>query len=251
LWTLLYTVGLALYVWLPSPIKENQWGMRHWSFWRTWVMTQPLVVDGPNKGFQLDDEDPTRKYVVTIHPHGLYPLAVWSYFGLGDTFAPLKACIHSLLPRIPLGKEIAAGFGCIEARYDVMARALHEGRGLIVLPGGNREGLLTPKGTILRRSRPAGCVRMAVDEGADVIPVYDASVDDMYTFWLPLGDFFYRFCGFPWPVVTKGRGWLSLAPKDIPMRLVIGNPISTAGKTAEQVENERIEALEQLKKDYA
>jgi 1-acyl-sn-glycerol-3-phosphate acyltransferase len=151
---------------------------------------------------------------------------------------------------LPGMREVMTAAGCVKANRSDMVSALNSRRGIVVVPGGNREGLLTPPGTILRRRRPAGCVKMAIDAGAWVVPVYDATVDSMYDVYLPFGPFLYRWIGFPWPLFVKGRGWFSLAPRGTVMRLVIGNPISTLGKTAETVEQERMDALHQLKEMY-
>ena len=261
LWTAMYLAlywawgnsGMATLTWLfLTYLYRYHWRPQSWTWWRSSDITHrvlynlPVEVHGPNAKFNLESH-PDRKYVLACHPHGVFPFGVEKYFMLSGNFLGMRACVHWMLAEIPILKECAGWAGCIKADRDLMAETLakDEVRGLLVTPGGIKEGLLMEPRSILMRE---GYLKIAMKQGAYIVPVWDATVDDLYDFTLPLGDKYYRALGHPWPVMSEGKAWYSPWPKEVTHILVIGDPIPTQGMELGELKAEVEASLKELRK---
>ena len=226
LWRYLGPAGGAvavLFWFLYSLWRPRPWPALRGSALAQWLYDSKVVVHG--------DFDPSRypgKSVVAAHPHGLYPVGVTKHFVLNARFARFRTCVHWLLIRLPILKEITGWAGCIDATAAAMDRSLEDKGvdGLVICPGSVREGVLSPPGTVIRRT---GFIDIARRHGAYLVPVYDASAAALWDLSLPFGASFQSWLRYPWPVVARGR-W-SFFPRRRVVHLYIGEPIATTGRS--------------------
>ena len=235
--TLFITTPVLL---LLSAMYHKLWHPRNWAWVRDhWIGKEfmydvPVETRGPNAHFA---PEAGRRYIVAVHPHGLYPIGVAKHFVLNLTFLHFRVAVHWLLASLPVLKELTGWAGCINATWEDMEEAMADKdvQGLVVCPGSMREGLID-KGKIVSRT---GYLKMAINHRAWVVPVYDADANEMYQTALPFGTMFHRLFRYPWPVVAWGRGrWFNPWPAQRTVRLFIGHPIYAGGRELESLGRE-------------
>jgi hypothetical protein len=135
-----------------------------------------LVNDNGGALLQRD-----RQYVVALHPHGILPLA--TMMGLMTDIVGARAVyrgdvvpvvlIGSFLLHIPGVRDILLALGATDASRYNAARWLAAGRSVLLSPGGANEAYYSVPGTqrlLLRRRK--GFIRLALESGAALVPVY-------------------------------------------------------------------------------
>ena len=131
--------------------------------------------------------------------------------------------------KVPVVRRIAASVGVVDGRRDVATRLLSDDQLVVVLPGGLREAV---KPRELRYAllwgKRFGFVDVAVRTGSPIVPLACTGADE-----------FFDFVGNPY---AQGRRWLHARgipvplparilpiPHLVPLRYVVGEPISAAG----------------------
>merc|ERR1711998_353659 len=76
--------------------------------------------------------------------------------------------------RIPVLREICLALGCVDAGRKTASLCLDNGCSLSVVPGGEREQLMTQRGPVERLvlKERRGFVRLALSRGVPLVPVY-------------------------------------------------------------------------------
>ncbi|KAL4458601.1 hypothetical protein ABPG75_013466 [Micractinium tetrahymenae] len=190
--------------------------------------------------------DPSRRYIWAGHPHGLLGNSYFLAFctdllGFSKLFPGIRLSIGvlDLNLRVAFCREICLLHGLCDVDRPTLLARLRRGPGASVFlaVGGAAESLLTLPGCmdlILKRRR--GFVRLALESGADLVPVVAFGENECYA-RTPLvpGSFADRaqrltknLCGFMVP-----RGWgagiLNLRsgplPLRVPLTVVVGAPL--------------------------
>ena len=117
---------------------------------------QTTVLDYFSMDITLDFEketmDPTRRYLLGIHPHGIHcwPMIMWSctksaWYKMFPWF-DCGGLVASVLFYVPLVRELFLSLGYRDASYKSALKLL-KSRSLYLNPGGEAESLETEQGT--------------------------------------------------------------------------------------------------------
>jgi hypothetical protein len=201
------------------------------------VRTTPLLGGGGG----------APQFVFGVHPHGLLILSrIATYGGAWEALFPnieTRALGASAMFRIPLVREICLALGAVDAGLRSARAVLSAGLSIIVYPGGIQEMLRTDGGKPdeLYLTRRKGFIRLALQSGASLVPVYVFNEKYMYRrAFLPTkpAAVLRRF-GIPL-IFFYGR-WGTLLPQRHKLLVVVGAPIAVS-KTAEPTP-EAVDAL--------
>lgn len=185
--------------------------------------------------------DPSRKYIIAMHPHGLIAVSHLSnVIANPHAFPGLDTCIATVTANfeIPFWREAILGLSAIDARPASVKAALEKGKAVCIVIGGAEESLdARPGHQDLTLNKRLGFVRIAIQEGADLIPVFSFGENDLYEQLVPNppGSKLRRWqakmmstLGFTLPLVA-GKTELMGLPSPVPIRkpilTVIGRPI--------------------------
>jgi 2-acylglycerol O-acyltransferase 2 len=195
---------------------------------------------------------PTRKYILGYHPHGIISHGAFAAFGTEACgFANLFPGITNTLLtldgnfRIPLYRDyiLAMGLGSVsrESCQALLSKGGKDGEGMgraiTIVIGGAAESLDAKPGSlrlILRRRK--GFVKMAIRQGADLVPVLAFGENELYhqvdsvthprLHWFQM--LVKKLMGFTIPLF-HARGVFNydvgLMPYRRPVHVVVGRPI--------------------------
>lgn len=190
--------------------------------------------------------DPDAQYCFVEFPHGVFPLA-------GQMHAAIWTRLHSrrltlmaadVLFYIPLWRHYMSVGGCAPATRPVFHRALERGECVGVHAGGIAEMFVCEKDReviVLRRRR--GFVRIAVEHGVPLVPVYHFGNSRLLTLgprWLQKVSRRLRMS----LGMVYGRLGLPL-PRQMPVWTVVGEPVDVGPPTARSTPgfDEQVEAV--------
>ncbi|KAK9832853.1 hypothetical protein WJX81_007967 [Elliptochloris bilobata] len=178
-------LGGVCFCFLPP---GNLWqAYRRFELWWIWRRYFGCRLVTPPKPFL----DPTKHYVFGEFPHAVYPLGSWlglPLCGLPGTGLPenLRGGIATVMFQLPVVRHNYAWAGCMPADLKLMLQQLRTPGGCVsVMPEGIAGIFLTgdPAKESIFLSKRKGFVRMAIQAGADLVPVYHAGVSQLLTFW--------------------------------------------------------------------
>lgn len=198
-------------------------------FWVKWYFSLAIVT--PHGKL-----DPKRLYVVAVHPHGFLPLGTLINMlsevnQIRDRWlngVKLRTLAASFCFYIPGYRDFCLGGGVIDAARYNAKRALSNGCSIALVPGGATEALYAMPGrnTLVLKNR-RGFIKLALECGADLVPVYSFGENDCYhqaasVFpWLrKVQSKFQKVFGLSLPIVTN------IIPKAVTITTVMGKPIA-------------------------
>jgi hypothetical protein len=133
--------------------------------------------------------DSSKKYIFACHPHGTLAFnraavgfstdTLWNQAFPGISFRVLTARAAFFVPFI---RELWLWSSCVDASREVATKLLRDKNcSLFVYPGGEKEQIQTEyqKHKVFLSSRK-GFVRLALKEGAELVPVYAFGESDLY-----------------------------------------------------------------------
>jgi len=128
---------------------------------------------------------------------------------------------------LPLWRDIYLAVGYVDAGYTTAIRALNNGYSVVVLPGGEQEMILSTPGEnrIVLEGRK-GFIRLALENGAWLVPVYSFGAVDTYAqanFAKGLNRWLSKTFRIVLPILV-GR-WNTTYPFRKPVNVVVGQPI--------------------------
>lgn len=216
---------------------------------------------------------PTRKYIFGYHPHGIIchgafiafateALGFYRLFpGITNTLLTLDSNF-----RIPLYREHILSLGLGGVSRTSCRKLLSQGgldgkgmgRAITIAVGGAREALLATPGTmrLIIRDRK-GFVRLAIEQGADLVPVLGLGENSLYD---------QRETRQKYPRIRKlqmlakqALGWTlplfygrglwgeepGLLPYQRPLNVVVGRPVEVVQQVAHAVEEEYVDVIHQ------
>ncbi|GAA5866383.1 hypothetical protein JCM5296_006695 [Sporobolomyces johnsonii] len=218
------------------------------------------------------DLPPDRKYVFGYHPHGVIGMGAIANFGTDATgfsrlFPGLKPHLLTLASNfhLPLYREILLGLGICSVSMRSCQNILRQGPGsaLTIVVGGAAESLSAHPGTAdLTLKRRKGFIKLAIRQGADLVPVFSFGENDIFqqlanergTRLYKLQKRFQAMFGFTLPIFF-GRGLfnynMGLMPYRHPIVSVVGRPISVTQKdnpTQEELDEVQGRYIAELKR---
>uniref|UniRef100_A0A8C8S4U3 Acyltransferase n=1 Tax=Pelusios castaneus TaxID=367368 RepID=A0A8C8S4U3_9SAUR len=238
LFTRLWAVSVLYFVWWVIDRDTPERGGRRSDWMRRWRVWQHLCDYYPIKLVKTAALPPDRSYVLGSHPHGIICAGAFASFctegtGFSQCFPGLRPSLALLagLFHLPMYREYMMSAGmCPVSRASLDFLLSRPGNAVVIVVGGAAESLNCAPGlhcvTLHRRT---GFVRLALQHGAALVPVYSFGENEIFQQLIfPEGSWIRRLqlrfkdlTGFA-PCLFWGRG---LLPFPSPVTVVVGTPI--------------------------
>ncbi|KAG5176427.1 diacylglycerol acyltransferase [Tribonema minus] len=245
-YTLLAAITLA---YAPSFLRpSHHLGDRKWpalvraAFWTHVHRYLSLKVE------RLAELDPSKQYVFGLHPHGILVLSRAATYGpVWPTLFPgidTRTLAATPLFQAPLVREICLWLGAVDARRAVAAKILAQGTSILLYPGGSREIFTTDgdsKETVLELSRRLGFIRLAVQSGASLVPVFTFGEKWAYSrVMAPRRVWRAALRYFKFPLIAFWGRWFTCTPRRVRLGMVVGRPIEVKQCSEPSVDELRV-----------
>jgi 2-acylglycerol O-acyltransferase 2 len=214
--------------------------MRNASIWKWYSDFFPIRLH------KSADLDPKRVYIFGYHPHGIISHGAWGTFAIQTSGFPElfpgvspRACTLRINFMIPFWDLLLTWVGMVDASRESIEACLNLGDSVCLVIGGAKESLdahSSSKAVPLFLKKRKGFVKVALENGAALVPVFGFGENDLYhQIYNPKGSWLRNFqdklqqkMGFALPLFS-GRGiflydW-GFLPKRVPINVVFGEPI--------------------------
>lgn len=227
--------------------SDNFWTTlaRNNAFWRYFCDYFPIKL------VKTVDLNPNKSYFFICVPHGILSTGIMGSFGTdilgckklfpGLEIRPIILDQHF---KVPLFREYCLSLGgcgssvkSIKYLLSTSPKSPYTGRATLLIVGGASESLESTPGTyrsLIKRRK--GFVKLALNYGTTLVPVFSFGETDLYNqICRPEGSTFRRIQNYIRnliglaPVIFSGRGFFQysfgLIPKRLPVTVVVGSPI--------------------------
>ncbi|XP_007906824.1 diacylglycerol O-acyltransferase 2 [Callorhinchus milii] len=222
--------------------RRSEW-VRNWATWRYFRDYFPVRL------VKTHNLLPSRNYIFGYHPHGIFCFGAFCNFGTEATgfstkFPGIRPSLATLAGnfRMPILREYLMSGGIFPVTreaIDFMLSRNGSGNAVVIVIGGAAESLeCSPGNHVVNLKHRKGFVRIALQNGADLVPVYSFGENEVYKQIIFSEDGllravqrkFQKLIGFA-PCLFRGRGFFSddswgLVPYGKPINTVVGEPIT-------------------------
>lgn len=233
-----YLAALALLVALPLNIQPPA-GVQQML---RWTITTGMRYFPATLTFEDRDAfEPGQPYVLAYEPHSILPWGMMLFSRTSSAAVPAAIASARILMStacfwVPVNRNLWWWMGCRPASKSGMRRLLAKGSSVVLCPGGVRECIYMQPGSehaFLRSRR--GFVRLALEAGAPLVPVFAFGQSDQFSY-VRLGIDWPYLIPRSWAVrISRAMGFLPLLacgvwgtcmPRRVPMHVVVGRPIA-------------------------
>uniref|UniRef100_A0A0N5AI68 Acyltransferase n=1 Tax=Syphacia muris TaxID=451379 RepID=A0A0N5AI68_9BILA len=216
-----------------------------------------------------------KNYLLVCHPHGIFPFGVYTCFATGGTgiyekFPEIDIRVATLSMQflVAVRREWMLFHGTVdcskESLHYLLDTSKHVNNAVVLVVGGAAEALDSHPGShVLTLKERKGFVKIALETGAQLVPVYSFGETELYEqVKNPRGsrlravqDTLKKILGFSLPIFN-GRGIFNynfgLLPRRRQIDVVVGSPVEVKRNPnptqdeIEQLHTKYIEALEEL-----
>ncbi|XP_033954246.1 diacylglycerol O-acyltransferase 2-like [Pseudochaenichthys georgianus] len=243
MFTSLWPIPTLYFVWQVVDWHTPERGGRKTTFVRNWRVWEHLRDFFPIKLVKTAELNPNKNYIVGIHPHGIMCVGAFTCFstdscGFKELFPGLTSNLVTLAGvfRLPLFREYAMCIGLLPVSKKSLTHLLTnrgKGNAVVIVIGGAAESLASAPGVnILVMRQRKGFVRVALEFGADLVPVYAFGENDLFkqvvlsegSLGRRFQELFKKIVGFA-PCLFVGEH-MGILPYRNPITTVVGSPIS-------------------------
>jgi hypothetical protein len=206
---------------------------RPWRFFTENVVFKLVMSWFPVRIMRTKRLDSSKTYVFGCHPHGTMAFnraavgfctdELWFAAFPGVDFRVLMASAAFLIPVI---REVFVWSHGVDASKKTAQIVLRASKSVFVYPGGEREQMATERGKHKAfLSSRKGFVKLAIEEGASLVPVYAFGEVELYNhsnFMLSFRQMLVKRFQVAVPLLY---GQCGLLPYRVPITLVFGTPI--------------------------
>ncbi|XP_067463929.1 2-acylglycerol O-acyltransferase 3b [Thunnus thynnus] len=257
MFTSLWPLPTLYFIWLMKDWQTPERGGRRIMAIRKWKVWEHHRDYFPIKLVKTAELNPNKNYIVGCHPHGIMCAGGFACFttescGFAEAFPGVRSTLVVLagLFKIPLFRDYIMTAGLCPVSKPSLTHLLSKsgkGNAVVIVIGGAAESLASSPGvnTVVMKQRK-GFVRVALEFGADLVPVYSFGENELFrqvifsdgSLGRRLQDLFKKIMGFA-PCLFVGER-LAVLPYRTPITTVVGSPISVpkrATPTEEEVDH--------------
>lgn len=257
MFTSLWLLPTLYFVWFALDWHTPERGGRRLNVVRNWKAWDHFRDYFPVKLVKTAELNPNKNYILGCHPHGIMSAGAFSCFstescGFAELFPGIESCLAILagLFKIPLMREYIMSAGLYPVSKASLKHLLSrssKGNAVVIVIGGAAESLASSPGvnTVVVKHRK-GFVKLALQFGADLVPVYSFGENELFqqvifsegSFGRQLQDLIKKIMGFG-PCLFVGERY-GIMPYRRPVTTVVGSPIAVPQRikpTEEEVDH--------------
>lgn len=207
----------------------------------------------------IEDEEGLLKYsgkaiIYAFSPHDMLPFGIFSFNPILNRI-PGGSTMHCLMTsaifNIPFLKQVYTWMKGKPVDKKTFVARLHKNKSFIFCPGGVQEVILLdprkPDDLVLFLQNRKGFIKLALQTGSPIVPVFGFHLDGTFGYWFPRGAWIERLSraiGFL-PLFYWGRFRIPFGiPYPKKLTIVVGSPIDIP-KT-DEITNEKIDEYHKL-----
>ncbi|XP_044974703.1 diacylglycerol O-acyltransferase 2D-like isoform X2 [Hordeum vulgare subsp. vulgare] len=221
-------LGIQLFFMFVNLSDTNRWGRKIGRFiWKHAVGYFPITL-------HVEDYtafDPRRAYVFGYEPHSVVPLGMWALSDRAGLMPmpKMKILASSAAFYVPFQRQIWTWLGVVPITRENFCSYLRAGYSCTLVPGGLREMLYmdhdNESEVAFIKSRK-GFVRIALQTGTPLVPVFCFGQDHAYNWWRPGHKLFIKIAeAMKAPPVLHWGKFGTPIPFRSPIHVFVGRPI--------------------------
>uniref|UniRef100_A0A3Q4BMC1 Acyltransferase n=1 Tax=Mola mola TaxID=94237 RepID=A0A3Q4BMC1_MOLML len=190
MFTSLWPLSTLYFIWMVMDWRTPERGGRRTIFVRNWTVWNHFRDFFPVKLVKTTELNPNKNYILGYHPHGIMSAGAFISFGtdscgFAQVFPGVRPTLAVLagLFMIPVFREYLMSGLCPVSKTSLAHLLSKNGKGnaVVIVIGGAAESLASSPGvnTVVVKQRK-GFVRMALEFGADLVPVYSFGENELF-----------------------------------------------------------------------